>query len=47
LLLVALMIWLIPKLWRFIRGIIRRISGASGTSLSTRRDDSAGQSPDV
>ena len=47
LLLVALMIWLIPKLWRFIRGILRRISGASDTSVSARRDNSAGQSPDV
>jgi hypothetical protein len=47
LLLVALMIWLIPKLWRFIRVIMRRISGASGTSVAKRRGDSAGQSTDV
>src|SRR5438309_9139620 len=31
--LVALMIWLIPKIWRFIRRLFGRLSGASGASM--------------
>ena len=31
--LVVLMVWLIPKLWRFIRRLFGRLSGASGASM--------------
>ena len=34
-LLVALMIWLIPKVWRFIRGLLRKLTGAAGRSEPT------------
>ena len=40
--LVALTIWLIPKVWRFIRALVGRITGASA-----RRDDDRGRSVDV
>ena len=45
--LVALMIWLIPKLWRFITAIVRKIHGALGGSSLERREDSAPHSTDV
>jgi len=32
---VALMIWLIPKVWRFIRGLVRKLTGAGARSEPT------------
>jgi len=40
--LVVLMIWLIPKVWRFIRALFAKITG---TTL--RADGNTGQSADV
>ena len=41
-LLVLLMIWLIPKLWRFIRTLIRKVTG-----MSPRPADPSGRNADV
>jgi len=36
--LVVLMIWLIPKVWRFIRALIRRVTGAPASPDGTAQD---------
>jgi hypothetical protein len=41
-LLVALMLWLIPKVWRFIRGLLSRVTGGS-----MREGDTTGRGADV
>lgn len=33
--LVLLMIWLIPKLWRFLRALLRRLTGAAATTAAS------------
>jgi membrane protein YdbS with pleckstrin-like domain len=38
-LLVAFTIWLIPKLWRFIRALLRKVTGEGGTPLPKSRTD--------
>jgi hypothetical protein len=41
-LLVLLMIWLIPKVWRFVRTLLEKVTGTSA-----RRTDATGRSADV
>ena len=36
---VALMIWLIPKLWRFIRALLRKVSGEGAGPVPKSRAD--------
>ena len=38
-LLVAFTIWLIPKLWRFIRALLSKVTGDGSTSLPKSRTD--------
>ena len=44
--LVLLMLWLIPKVWRFLKSILERIAGAFGTPPG-RREDATKRSVDV
>ncbi|MEO5700952.1 MAG: DUF4126 domain-containing protein, partial [Casimicrobiaceae bacterium] len=39
LLLIVLMVWLLPKLWRFIAGVVRRITGAGRPGDSVASPD--------
>jgi hypothetical protein len=36
-LLVLLMLWLIPKVWRFIRALIRKVTGTSAHPATASR----------
>jgi hypothetical protein len=45
--LVALMIWMIPKIWRFLKAIFLRVSGAFGMGPGDRRADATRHSADV
>lgn len=45
-LLVALMLWLIPKVWRFLKSLFDRITGTAVTPAA-RRDGATGPSSDV
>jgi hypothetical protein len=45
--LVLLMIWLIPKVWRFLRRLVERLRGGFGTAAARPRDEHPVHSTDV
>jgi hypothetical protein len=46
-LLVLLMVWLIPKVWRFLKAICYRVTGGFASPAPRRPDEPAKRSPDV